>query len=100
MEFISSEFGASIKANPLDSWVSGLRMTFTASETKPSAASHDLISSAVTQTGRFPKNTVKLIYSIVLTPWGLFRDRVGGAAHESISILTHDFRREKTVDSL
>ncbi len=50
-----------MKANPFDSCVSGLRITFTASETKFSAVSHDLISSAVTQTGIFPRNTVKLI---------------------------------------
>ena len=61
IEFISSWFGDSIKANPLDSCVSGLRITLTASATRLSAASHDLISSAVTQTGRFPRNTVKLI---------------------------------------
>ena len=61
MDPISSWFGASMKANPLDSCVSGLRITLTASATKLSAASHDLISSAVTQTGRFPRNTVKLI---------------------------------------
>src|SRR6185312_14867106 len=61
MDPISSWFGASMNANPLDSCVSGLRITLTASATKLSAASHDLISSAVTQTGRFPRNTVKLI---------------------------------------
>ena len=61
IEFISSVFGASMNAKPFDSCVSGLRMTLIASATRFSAVSHPLISSAVTQTGRFPKKTVKLI---------------------------------------
>ena len=71
IEFISSAFGASMNAKPLDSCVSGLRMTFTASETKPSAVSQDLISSAVTQTGRFPRKTVKLILIVVFYSVGI-----------------------------
>jgi hypothetical protein len=38
---ISSAFGASTKAKPLDSWVSGLRITLMESQTKLSAISHD-----------------------------------------------------------
>ena len=59
--FISSAFGASINAKPLDSCVSGLRITLIASATKFSAVSQPLISSAVTQAGKLPRNTVKLI---------------------------------------
>ena len=59
--FISSWLGASMKAKPFDSCVSGLRITLTASATRLSEVSHDLMSSAVTQTGRFPRKTVKLI---------------------------------------
>jgi len=44
--FISSAFGASINAKPLDSCVSGLRITLIASATKFSALSQPLISSA------------------------------------------------------
>src|SRR5438477_11571565 len=62
MEFISSELGVSMNAKPFDSWVSGLRITLTSSYTRFSELSQDLISSLVTQTGRFPRNTVKLIY--------------------------------------
>src|SRR5271155_1569040 len=61
IEFISSELGVSIKANPLDSCVSGLRITLTSSYTRFSALSQDLISSLGTQTGKFPRKTVKLI---------------------------------------
>jgi len=61
IEFISSTFGASINANPLDSCVSGLRMTLIESATRFSAESQDLISSAVTQAGRLPRKTVLLI---------------------------------------
>src|ERR1700727_1652459 len=61
IEFISSAFGVSINANPLDSCVSGLRITLTSSYTRFSALSQDLISSLVTQTGKFPRKTVKLI---------------------------------------
>src|ERR1700682_5693779 len=68
MEFISSELGVSMNANPLDSCVSGLRITLTSSYTKFSALSQDLISSFVTQTGRFPRKTVKLIRFLFLTP--------------------------------
>lgn len=60
-----------MKAKPFDSWVSGLRMTLIESATRFSAFNHDLISSAVTQVGRFPKNTVKLILLVVFAPWGL-----------------------------
>src|SRR2546430_9563332 len=61
IRFISSELGVSMKANPFDSWVSGLRITFTSSNTRFSAFNQDLISSLVTHTGKFPRNTVKLI---------------------------------------
>src|SRR5918911_659195 len=54
-----------MNAKPLDSCVSGLRITFTLSATRFSAVSHDLISSAVTHRGRFPRNTVKLIPSVI-----------------------------------
>lgn len=50
-----------MKAKPLDSCVSGLRITLTLSATRPSADNHALMSSAVTHVGRFPRNTVKLI---------------------------------------
>src|SRR5579863_1918506 len=58
---ISSCVGASTNAKPLDSCVSWLRMTLTESATRSSAASHCLISSAVTHIGRLPRKTVKLI---------------------------------------
>jgi len=61
IRFISSSLGASMNAKPLDSWVSGLRMTFTESATRLSATSHALMSSAVTHTGRLPRKTVELI---------------------------------------
>jgi hypothetical protein len=61
MDCISSLLGASIKAKPFDSCVSGLRMTLIWSATRFSAVSHDLISSEVTQAGKFPRKTVKLI---------------------------------------
>ena len=61
MEFISSVLGASMNAKPLDSCVSGVRITLIASATRFSAVSHPLISSAVTQVGKLPKKTVKLI---------------------------------------
>src|SRR6202011_5241201 len=50
------------------SCVSGLRITFTSSYTRFSALSQDLISSFVTQTGRLPRKTVKLIRFLFLTP--------------------------------
>jgi hypothetical protein len=68
MECISSAFGASINAKPFDSCVSGLRITLIASATRFSALSHPRISSAVTQTGKFPRNTVKLIRWFSSTP--------------------------------
>src|SRR5258708_535275 len=68
IEFISSVFGASINAKPLDSCVSGLRMTLIASATRLSAVSQPLMSSAVTQAGRLPKKTVKLIRWLSSTP--------------------------------
>ncbi len=61
MACISSCVGASTNANPLDSCVSWFRMTLTESATRSSAASHCLISSAVTHIGRLPRKTVKLI---------------------------------------
>lgn len=61
IRFISSSLGASMKAKPLDSWVSGLRMTFTQSATRLSETSHCLTSSAVTHVGRLPRKTVELI---------------------------------------
>src|SRR5580700_10053 len=44
-------------------------MTLTESATRSSAASHCLMSSAVTHTGKLPKKTVKLIQFAALTPW-------------------------------
>ncbi len=69
IDCISSAVGASTKAKPLDSCVSWLRITFTASATKSSAASHCLMSSAVTQVGRLPRKTVKLIQLVLLLRW-------------------------------
>src|SRR5205085_11327088 len=69
MDCISSAVGASIKAKPLDSWVSWFRITLIESATRSSAVSHCLISSAVTQVGRLPKKTVKLIQFVAFTPW-------------------------------
>jgi len=43
-------------------------MTLTESATRSSAASHCLMSSAVTQMGRLPRNTVKLIQFVACTP--------------------------------
>ena len=65
---ISSVVGASINANPLDSCVSWFRMTLTESATRSSAASHCLMSSAVTHMGKLPKKTVKLIQLATFTP--------------------------------
>src|ERR1035441_9124583 len=70
IDCISSFVGASTNAKPLDSCVSWLRITLTASATRSSAASHCLISSAVTQVGRLPRNTVKLIQLILLLRCG------------------------------
>lgn len=61
IDCISSAVGASTNANPLDSCVSWLRITLMESATRSSAVSHCLMSSAVTQAGRLPRNTVKLI---------------------------------------
>ncbi len=69
MDCISSAVGASTKANPLDSCVSWLRITLTESATRSSAASHCLISSAVTQVGRLPRKTVKLSKLVYLLRW-------------------------------
>src|SRR5579862_2274372 len=66
--FISSVFGASINAKPLDSCVSGLRITLIASATRFSAESQPLMSSAVTQAGKLPRKTVKLIRRLSSTP--------------------------------
>ena len=66
---ISSAVGASTNAKPFDSCVSWLRITFTASATRSSAASHCLMSSAVTHVGRLPRKTVKLIQLICLLRW-------------------------------
>src|SRR4051812_36431550 len=63
---ISSAVGASTNAKPFDSCVSWFRMTLTESATRSSAASHCLMSSAVTQVGRLPRKTVKLIQLILL----------------------------------
>src|SRR5205807_2592472 len=75
---ISSGVGASTNAKPFDSWVSWLRITLTASATRSSAASHCLMSSAVTQVGRLPRNTVKLIQLILCSGWILryFKGRI------------------------
>ena len=85
--FISSWFGASMKAKPLDSWVSGLRMTLMESATRFSAVSQDLISSAVTQTGRFPRNTVQLTVMLITPLVGICGTGLQGSAHYSIIIL-------------
>ena len=63
-----------MKANPFDSCVSGLRITFTSSYTRFSAFNQDLISSLVTQTGKFPRKTVKLILKVLLAPLGVLTD--------------------------
>jgi len=68
IECISSALGASMNAKPLDSCVSGLRMTLIASATRFSAVSQPLMSSAVTQAGRLPRKTVKLIRWLSSTP--------------------------------
>ncbi len=73
--FISSAFGASINAKPLDSCVSGWRITLIASATKFSALSQPLISSAVTQAGKLPRNTVKLIGDCLQLRWWGFASR-------------------------
>ena len=86
IEFISSTFGASMKANPLDSWVSGLRMTLIESATRFSAESQDLMSSAVTQAGRLPRKTVLLIrWCLPLRCGGIFEGNSSG----SNSMLSH-----------
>jgi hypothetical protein len=69
MDAISSAVGASTKAKPLDSCVSWLRITFTASATRSSAASHCLMSSAVTHVGRLPRKTVKLKWLFDSVGW-------------------------------
>ncbi len=70
---ISSDVGASINANPFDSCVSWFRMTLTESATRSSAASHCLMSSAVTHMGKLPKKTVKLIQLLCsLRGWKFF----------------------------
>ena len=77
IEFISSTLGASINANPLDSCVSGLRMTLIESATRFSAESQDLISSAVTQAGRLPRKTVLLIrWCVPLRCGGIVRGEI------------------------
>jgi hypothetical protein len=81
IDCISSDVGASTKANPFDSCVSWFRITFTASATRSSAASHCLISSAVTQTGRLPRKTVKLIQLILLLRWLDLRHFKGRICH-------------------
>ena len=71
-----------MNANPFDSCVSGFRITFTSSYTRFSALSQDLMSSLVTQTGKFPRNTVKLKLSLAPLSgicWNGFAD----AIHES-----------------
>ena len=98
---ISSPFGASMKAKPFDSCVSGFRMTLIESATRLSAWSQDLMSSAVTQVGRFPRKTVQLILWYVFYSVGIgFRDRVGGAAHGSTLSLTHSFEAWKELRAL
>src|SRR5258706_5873905 len=94
MEFISSAFGASINAKPLDSCVSGLRITLIASATKFSAVSHPLISSAVTQVGKLPKNTVKLIRGCLY-----LRERgfcLMETIHVGINMLPHSIHHAST----
>jgi hypothetical protein len=95
IDCISSELGASMKAKPLDSWVSGLRMTFTSSYTRFSELSQDLMSSLVTQTGRFPRKTVKLILLSVLAPLGICGNRFEDSIHESYPIVSHGLQAGK-----
>src|SRR5580658_6535277 len=89
--FISSVFGDSINAKPLDSCVSGLRITLIASATRFSAASQPLISSAVTQAGKLPRKTVKLIQRLSSTP--PVGDCFEEVFHESTSMLTQPWAR-------
>ena len=79
IEFISSVLGASMNANPLDSCVSGLRITLIASATKFSAVSHPLISSAVTQVGKLPKKTVAKRSSETRGPQSSFAEELAKA---------------------
>src|SRR5215471_11381722 len=59
-----------MNAKPLDSCVSGLRITLIASATRLSALSQPLMSSAVTQAGRLPRKIVKLIRRFVVNSVG------------------------------
>src|ERR1700678_208404 len=89
IKLICSELGVSINAKPFDSRVSGLRITLTSSYTRFSALSQDLISSLVTQTGKFPRNTVKLIRGLSLTPFlGIWRNYFADAIHASSPIVS------------
>src|SRR5438477_8428571 len=109
MEFISSELGVSMNAKPFDSWVSGLRITLTSSYTRFSELSQDLISSLVTQTGRFPRNTVKLIYFMVNSvgdlrdtlrgcdPWKHLYPITRGASGQTKISCKHLLSKEKKV---
>lgn len=91
IESISSRFGASMKAKPLDSWVSGLRITLTSSATRFSARNHERMSSFVTQAGRFPRNTVKLIQRRSSLRRGLFGGRPRDGSIEAPSSY-HSYR--------
>src|SRR5205823_6718172 len=81
---ISSAVGASTNAKPFDSWVSWLRITLIASATRSSAVSQPLISSAVTQTGRFPRKTVKL--NGCFAPWVKVVARAKGKDSDLLAI--------------
>src|ERR1700676_3363130 len=89
IDCISSVFGVSMNANPFDSCVSGFRITFTSSYTRFSALSQDLISSLVTQTGKFPRKTVKLILASRYSVLGDLARQLRGCDPRSYSILSH-----------
>src|ERR1700690_4453345 len=93
---ISSLVGASTNAKPFDSWVSWFRITLTASATKSSAASHCLMSSAVTHVGRLPRKTVKLIQFYFMLRWLDLRDSRGGFRSDRNSIVPESSSRLQT----
>lgn len=70
-----------MNANPLDSCVSGLRMTLMESATRFSAESQDLMSSAVTQAGRLPRKTVLLIRRCVPLRCGGIFEGISSGMH-------------------
>ncbi len=87
IDCISSPFGASMKAKPLDSWVSGFRITLMESATRASAFNHDWMSSAVTQVGRLPRKTVKLIRGGVSLTGIVTKVALGDCSRQAVSIV-------------